>query len=101
MNRHKALPHSLFYLISDQSGKDVYYFKWNIESNDYQHCFSQGFTDGYIKRSYFRFEQSLLRLPFLQEPLEIDFIGFYKTVGLTGFAINDTMIFLPRCFLFR
>ena len=61
---------------------------------------SQGWFDRYIKRRYFRYGTLIIAIIFFLRAMgDFRFIGFFKTVKETRFAINDTQIFSPLCLL--
>jgi hypothetical protein len=59
---------------------------------------NQGLFDSYIKRTYFRFGALIIAIVFSLRAIgDFKFIGFFKRVKWTRFAINDTQIFSPLC----
>ncbi len=57
---------------------------------------NQGLFDKYIKRSYFRYGSLAIAIIFLFRAIgDFRFIGFFKTVKLTRFGINDSNLFSP------
>jgi hypothetical protein len=61
---------------------------------------NQGFTDNYVKRNYLRYGSLIIAVIFLLRAIgEFKYVGFFKTVTATQFAINDTQIFSPLCSL--
>ncbi|HMJ48275.1 MAG TPA: DUF3995 domain-containing protein [Ferruginibacter sp.] len=59
---------------------------------------NQGLFDRYIKRTYFRIGTLVIVIIFFLRAIgDFKFIGFFKTVKSTRFAINDTQIFSPLC----
>lgn len=61
---------------------------------------SQGLFDSYVNRKYFRYGTLIIAAIFLLRAIgDFKFIGFFKTIRLTRFAINDTRFFSPLCLL--
>jgi Protein of unknown function (DUF3995) len=61
---------------------------------------NQGFLDNYIKRNYFRYGSLIIAVIFLLRAIgDFKFVGFFKTITETRFAINDAQIFSPLCLL--
>lgn len=61
---------------------------------------SQGLFDRYINRKYFRYGNLILASIFLLRAIgDFKFIGYFKTIKWTRFAINDSRIFSPLCLL--
>lgn len=61
---------------------------------------NQGFLDEYVKRTYFRYGCLVIAVIFLLRAIgDFKFVGFFKTIIGTQFAINDTQIFSPLCLL--
>ncbi len=59
-----------------------------------------GFLDNYVKRIYFRYGSLVIAAIFLLRAIgEFKFVGFFKTITSTQFAVNDTWIFSPLCLL--
>ncbi len=59
---------------------------------------NQGLFDKYIKGKYFRYGTLVIAVIFLLRAIgDFKFIGFFKTIIRTRFAINDTQIFSPLC----
>ena len=59
---------------------------------------NQGIWDGHIKGKYFRYGALLISITFFIRALgDFKFIGFFKTVKGTKFAINDIRFFSPLC----
>lgn len=57
-----------------------------------------GLFDRFIERKYFRYGTLIIALIFFLRAIgDFKFIGFFKTVKLTTFGINDTRIFSPLC----
>lgn len=57
-----------------------------------------GLYDKYVKRNYFRYGILAIGLLFLLRAIgDFKFIGFFKTVRATRFALNDTNLFSPLC----
>lgn len=52
----------------------------------------------YLKRKHFSYGALLIAIIFFLRALgDFKFIGFFKTIKSTRFAINDTQIFSPLC----
>lgn len=61
---------------------------------------NQGFLDNRVKRTYFRYGSLVIAAVFLLRAIgDFKFVGFFKTINETQFAINDTQIFSPFCLL--
>ncbi len=61
---------------------------------------NQGFLDNYINKKYFRYGSLIIAIIFLLRAIgEFKYVGFFKTITATQFAINDTQIFSPLCLL--
>jgi hypothetical protein len=59
---------------------------------------SQGSFDKYITRNYFRYGTLIIAIIFLSRAIgDFRFIGVFKTVKSTRFAVNDTQFFSPLC----
>ncbi len=59
---------------------------------------NQGLFDKYIKDTYFRYGSLIIAVIFFLRAVgDFKFIGFFKTINRTRFAINDTQIFSPLC----
>jgi hypothetical protein len=59
---------------------------------------SLGLFDKYIKYGVLRFGTLLIMFIFLLRAMgDFRFVGFFKTVKTTQFAINDTRFFSPLC----
>ena len=57
-----------------------------------------GLFNRYLKRKYFSYGALLIAIIFFLRALgDFKFIGFFKTIKSTRFAINDTQIFSPLC----
>ena len=57
-----------------------------------------GLFNRYLKRKYFSYGALLIAIIFFLRALgDFKFIGFFKTIKSTKFAINDTQIFSPLC----
>jgi hypothetical protein len=57
-----------------------------------------GLFDKYIQGKYFRYGALVIAVIFLLRAIgDFKFIGFFKKVTKTRFAINDTNIFSPLC----
>ncbi|MEJ7823104.1 MAG: DUF3995 domain-containing protein [Chitinophagaceae bacterium] len=57
-----------------------------------------GLFNRYFKRKYFSYGALLIAIIFFLRALgDFKFIGFFKTIKSTKFAINDTQIFSPLC----
>ncbi len=61
---------------------------------------NQGFSDKYVKKNYFRYGSLIIAVIFLLRAIgDFKYVGFFKTITATQFAINDTQIFSPLCLL--
>jgi hypothetical protein len=61
---------------------------------------NDGFFDQYIKRQYFRYCTLIIACAFLLRAIgDFKFVGFFKTIKFTRFAVNDTQLFSPLCLL--
>ena len=61
---------------------------------------NMGLADKLIKRQYFRYGALGIAIVFVLRAIgDFRFIGFFKTVKLTRFGINDTQFFSPLCLL--
>ncbi len=59
---------------------------------------NKGLFDKYINRKYFRYGTLVIAIVFFLRAIgDFKFVGFFKTITQTGFAINDTQIFSPLC----
>ncbi|MGY4386302.1 hypothetical protein ACVWYN_003353 [Pedobacter sp. UYP24] len=59
---------------------------------------NNGLFDKYINRKYFRYGTLGIAIVFFLRAIgDFKFVGFFKTITQTGFAINDTQIFSPLC----
>lgn len=59
-----------------------------------------GFFDRFINRKLFRYGGLIISTLFVLRAIgDFKFIGFFKNVKGTRFAINDTQIFSPLCLL--
>ena len=59
---------------------------------------NQGLFDEYLKRTYFRYCALIISIIFCLRAIgEFKFVGFFKTINATKFAVNDTQIFSPLC----
>jgi hypothetical protein len=59
---------------------------------------NRGLFNRYIKMTYFRYGALLIAVIFFLRAIgDFRFIGFFKTVKHTRFAINDTQFFSPLC----
>jgi hypothetical protein len=59
---------------------------------------NQGIFNRYIKKMYFRSGALIIAVLFLLRAIgDFKFVGFFKTVKLTRFAVNDTQLFSPLC----
>jgi hypothetical protein len=59
-----------------------------------------GLFDRYIKRKYFRYAALIIAIIFFVRAIgDFKFVGLFKTINETRFAINDTQIFVPICLL--
>jgi hypothetical protein len=57
-----------------------------------------GIWDKSISRKYFRYAALLISIIFFTRAIgDFKFVGFFKTVKATRFAINDTQLFTPFC----
>lgn len=57
-----------------------------------------GLFNRYFKRKYFNYGALLIAIIFFLRALgDFKFMGFFKTIKSTKFAINDTQIFSPLC----
>ena len=57
-----------------------------------------GLFDKYIQKRYFRFGALGIMIIFLLRAIgDFEFVGFFKTVKTSPFAINDTRFFSPLC----
>ncbi len=59
---------------------------------------NQRLFDKYIKGKYLRYGALIIAVIFFLNAIgDFKFIGFFKTINRTRFAINDTQIFSPLC----
>jgi hypothetical protein len=62
--------------------------------------FSNGIPGNRIKRPYSRYGALLISILFFIRAVgDFKFVGFFKTVKATPFAVNDTRLFSPLCLL--
>jgi hypothetical protein len=58
----------------------------------------KGMFDVYIKRSYWRYAALFIAVIFFVRAIgDFKFVGFFKEVNTTRFALNDSWIFSPLC----
>ena len=59
---------------------------------------NQGLFDKYISRIYFRYGTLIIAVIFLLRAIgDFKYVGFFKKVKQTKFAINDSKIYSPLC----
>ena len=59
---------------------------------------NQGLFDKYISENYFRYGTLIIAVIFLLRAIgDFKYVGFFKKIKQTKFAINDTKIYSPLC----
>jgi hypothetical protein len=61
---------------------------------------NRGTWDNHINRTYFGYGALLIAIVFSIRAIgDFKFVGFFKTIKGTPFAVNDTQLFSPLCLL--